>query len=247
MHDAENASEIAVQEAAIELESIRTLRWSLKSTERAISKLEDIHTNAAESLFTLAQQSEKIQIISDSIERIKESSTVAEVKVRQLQGLKGWMPRFHLKIPTRLLRKKRSKCPPELPCPDGPLQDIPHIPTECDMLHISNTKLMALSGALKSTGSFQVSSTATQQQQQQLRAQEMFTNTAVSDVDVIAQQVDGNLDRISSSLQMLRVASLAMGQEIDAQTERLSGLSIAVESADGKVARVHGKLSQAFS
>ncbi|KAJ3399717.1 hypothetical protein CcCBS67573_g07783 [Chytriomyces confervae] len=244
MHDAENACEIAVQEAAIELESIRTLRWSLQSTERAISKLEDIHTNAAESLFTLAQQSEKIQIISDSIERIKESSTVAEVKVRQLQGLKGWMPRFHLKIPTRLLRKKRSKCPPELPCPDGPLQDIPHIPTECDMLHISNTKLMALSGALKSTGSFQASTTTTQQQQ--LRAQETFT-TAVSDVDVIAQQVDGNLDRISSSLQMLRVASLAMGQEIDAQTERLSGLSIAVESADGKVARVHGKLSQAFS
>ncbi|KAJ3229714.1 hypothetical protein HDU78_008889 [Chytriomyces hyalinus] len=245
MHDAENACEIAVQEAAIELESVRTLRWSLQSTERAISKLENIHTNAAESLFTLAQQSEKIQIISDSIERIKESSTVAEVKVRQLQGLKGWMPRFHLKIPTRLLRKKRSKCPPELPCPDGPLQDIPHIPTECDMLHISNTKLMALSGALKSTGSFQASTTTTQQQQ--LRTQETFTTTTVSEVDVISQQVDGNLDRISSSLQMLRVASLAMGQEIDAQTERLSGLSIAVESADGKVARVHGKLSQAFS
>ncbi|KAJ3130694.1 hypothetical protein HK100_007683 [Physocladia obscura] len=62
--------------------------------------------------------------------------------------------------------------------------------------------------------------------------------------DLINQEIDGNLDALSASLVMLKMASFAMGQEIETQNQKLGNLANSVEHVSGLVSNVDTRLKK---
>ncbi|KAI8621762.1 hypothetical protein BC830DRAFT_1092833 [Chytriomyces sp. MP71] len=215
--DSENESVSEYLRGAIQSEASRTLGSSLKSSQNAITLLEDMHQSTAYSLMALTQQSEKITLIEDTIHKIEDKANQADIKVRELQGVKGWFPRIKIPLPKFKKRRPLSASTSKTPSRDSDeaLMD--------EQLQYSATKLKAIADTVADAPMFQ-------------------TVPDSEEPDGIRRQIDENLDSISSSLRMLKLASQAMGAEIDEQTDRIAGIGNATARVNGAVALVNGRL-----
>ncbi|KAJ3281184.1 hypothetical protein HDU79_011030 [Rhizoclosmatium sp. JEL0117] len=212
IRDAENTDVINHQLSAIKTQTDRSLLNALKSSRNTIAKLDIANSHAAYTLNALAEQREKLERARDSIQKIDQTVHVADTKVDELHRLKGWLPRIKIKFPK--LFKKKKNATAETPSDSFADEITPH------------------AEALESMAS-------------DVTLISRDEPTLIGNVcarEAAAREMDSHLDRISSSLAVLKMASMAMGDEIDAQNTCLEGLGQDTDRVRDSITFTNGKL-----
>ncbi|KAJ3212505.1 hypothetical protein HDU82_000936 [Entophlyctis luteolus] len=222
--DRADATVVAAQTAAIERETERALAASLAATRSVISKIGAANAHAAVTLGVLAEQGgwlrasdrDAIQKVSHTLEKIEDTAKAADAKVKKLKKLSGWLPR--VKAPKWMKTKRRVQLDAES---EGSSQRY----TE-DILPTSSIR-------------------ALEELAFDIRNIQPMLVEPVPAADVrqaMNQEIECNLDSVSVSLKMLKLATMAMGDEIDRQNLQLESVGISADCATRAVSNVDGRL-----
>ncbi|KAJ3095515.1 hypothetical protein HDU97_006870 [Phlyctochytrium planicorne] len=224
---------------AINMETARINSESLDSSRSALANLHAASDLAASSLQTLASQSERLDSIENSMNRIEGQVHVADEKAREIKRLQRLFIFPNLKT---LFRKKKAK------------EETNEETEESTPEPSSNSNTSTNSKRLLTTASKLTSQQQLKQQQQQARQTSDSTlssplSPTTESLDFLDEddlqtelEINQNLNSISKGLSLLKEASMAMGEEIDLQTMRISAMGNVGERASAAVGAASKKL-----
>ncbi|KAJ3012839.1 UNVERIFIED_CONTAM: hypothetical protein HDU68_000994 [Siphonaria sp. JEL0065] len=219
VENSENPLYVSGQFAAIQIQSDRSLVTSLQSSRNTVAKLDMVHTHAAYTLNALAEQSEKLDKAQTSIDTIQQSVKLADSKVKELDRLRGWLPSFKIPFPKLKFRK-----------PTAPL-------STASSKNASTEDLVPHSESLGNIASDVTLSNLE-------GPPPLHLLDEICPREQANREIDQNLDTISNSLKMLKLASMAMSLEIENQNGKIERLGGAVDVVVDSISTTNGKLKK---
>ncbi|KAJ3201353.1 hypothetical protein HDU67_001393 [Dinochytrium kinnereticum] len=211
--------------AAASIDAKRLHAESLMRSRAALAHLHTAHSIAAHSLVSLAMQSERLDGIESSLSLVEGQVKVADEKAREIKRMqrlfvlpKSWRLFGRLKD---MMKKKNAKTPHSSSSNDDG-EETPTTPS-------SQPTSSLLTTAKRLTQSHQPSEDTLLPSPRDSTTKDLlvslFEDAAEDQEDLqVEHEINQTLHGISHGLSLLKEASVAMGDEIEMQTRRITGL-----------------------